>query len=317
MSNGAAASGNQTGQAGGLEPRGIYLPVPTPFGEEDGAPNLDAFRDNLRRWLELPVAGIVVAGSTGEAPLLDERELWALVDAARDAVPTDRHLVVGTGAESTRRTLARTREVAARGAQAVLVRPPAYYADAMSAEAVERHYRDVADGSPVPVLLYHIPRYVPVELEPDAVDRLSRHENVVGIKDSSGDVRRLGAYAEACGSRASVLVGSGSLLYGAFEVGAAGGVVAIGCVATGLCCELEAAWRDDDPGRAGALQERLSPLNRAVVGRHGVPGVKYALDRVGLDGGPPRRPLLPLGPEGREAVDAALEAAGVVGGAGG
>lgn len=293
------------------EVRGVYLPVTTPFDEEDGTPDLEAFRANLGAWLEHEVAGIVVAGSTGEAPLLDDRELWALVDVARREVPGDRELVVGTGAESTRRTVSRCREVAARGADAVLVRPPAYYADAMGRAALERHYRTVADESPVPVFLYHIPRYVPVELEPDLVEELAGHDNVTALKDSSGDVKRLGAYVEAAGDGLDVLVGSGTLLYGGLEVGAAGGVVAVGNLATGLCCELERAWRDGDSEHAGALQERIGPLHRKVVGRHGVPGVKGALDALGLAGGPPRPPFLPLESGGREDVERALEAAGV------
>lgn len=291
--------------------RGVYLPVTTPFDEEDGVPDLDAFRRNLGAWLDHGVAGIVVAGSTGEAPLLDDRELWALVDAAREEIPKGRELVVGTGAESTRRTVSRCREVGARGADAVLVRPPAYYADAMSHAALKRHYRTVADESPVPVFLYHIPRYVPVDLEPELVEELAAHENVTALKDSSGDVKRLGTYVETAGDDLDVLVGSGTLLYGGLEVGAAGGIVAVGNVATGLCCELERAWREGDSQRAGALQERIGPLHRKVVGRHGVPGVKHALDVLGLDGGPPRPPFLPLEAGGREDVERALEAAGV------
>lgn len=291
--------------------RGIYLPVTTPFDEGDGAPDLDAFRANLAAWTEHGLAGIVVAGSTGEAPLLDERELWALVDAARGEVPGDVELVVGTGAESTRRTVARCREVGARGADAVLVRPPSYYADAMTQAALERHYRVVADESPVPVFLYHIPRYVPVALDPELVEDLAGHENVAALKDSSGDVRRLGTYVEMAGGDLDVLVGSGTLLYGGLEVGAAGGVVAVGNLAPGLCCDLERAWADGDSQRAGALQERVGALDRKVVGRHGVPGVKHALDALGMEGGPPRPPFLRLDAGDREDVERALEAAGV------
>ena len=155
-----------------------------------------------------------MAGSTGEAPLLDEIEILRLVEWAREVTPGGVPVVAGTGLESTRGTVRLCREVARKGADAVLVRPPSYYADAMTAAALEAHYRAVADGSPVPVVLYHIPRYVPVDLEPDLVASLVRHENVAGIKDSSGDIRNLGELAEACAGEASVLVGSGTLLYG-------------------------------------------------------------------------------------------------------
>lgn len=274
-----------------------------------------AFQANLRRWLDHPVDGFVVAGSTGEAPLLDEIEILRLVEWAREVTPRAVPVVAGTGLESTRGTVRLCREVARNGADAVLVRPPSYYAGAMTAGALDAHYRAVADGSPVPVVLYHIPRYVPVDLEPDLVAGLVRHENVAGIKDSSGDIRNLGELADACSGEASVLVGSGTLLYGGLEVGAAGGVLAVGLLATGACAEILSAWRDGDTGRAGSLQERVGDLHRAVVGKLGVAGVKAALDRLGLEGGPVRSPLRDLDDEGRRRAERALEGAGLATGA--
>ncbi len=275
-----------------------------------------AFRTNLRRWRAGPVDGFVVAGSTGEAPLLDEIEVLRLVEWTREAAG-GRLVVAGTGLESTRATVRMCREVARKGADAVLVRPPAYYADAMDREAVREHFLRVADASPVPVILYHIPRYVPVGLEPELVAELARHESVAGIKDSSGEIRRLGDLVEACRDRASVLAGAGTLLYGGLEVGAAGGVVAVGLLATGACGELIEAWGEDDDARAGALQERVGSLHRAVVGKLGVPGVKAGLDRLGLEGGPVRSPLRDLGRSGRDRVERSLEAADVIDGPGG
>lgn len=297
----------------GLEPRGLFLPVTTPFDPETGELDQEAFLRNVRAWTEGPADGVVVAGSTGEAPLLDEIEVLRLTEWADRVAPRGRPVVVGAGLESTRGTVRLCREVARKGADAVLVRPPCYYEDAMTTEAVEAHFRRVADGSPVPVILYNIPRYVPIELEPDVVGRLSRHENVVGIKDSSGDIRNLGALADACGDRASVLAGSGELLYGGLEVGASGGVVAVGLLALEACGEILEAWRREDPERAGALQERVGALHRAVVIRLGVPGVKAALDELGLDGGPVRGPLRAVDGAGREHVASALSSAGLAG----
>lgn len=267
-----------------------------------------AFRANLAAWLDHPIAGIVVAGSTGEAPLLEPVELLELVEAARPLVG-ERSLIVGTGAESTRATIALTRDVAERGADAVLVRSPAYYRPAMVPEALRHHFLAVADASPVPVVLYDIPRFVPVELAPQLAARLVEHERIVGIKDSSGDLRNLGALTEALESKGAVLVGSGALLYPALELGAVGGILGVALLATRSACDLHRAWRRGDGARAGALQQRIGPLHRAVVAELGVPGVKVALDRLGLRGGPPRAPLLPLGARGRAAVERALAAA--------
>lgn len=253
-----------------------------------------------------------MAGSTGEAPLLDEVELLRLVEWGRSSVGDGRPLVAGTGLESTRGTLRLCREVARAGADAVLVRPPHYYRDAMTPAAVEDHYRRVADGSPLPVVLYNIPRYVSVELDPELVGRLARHENVAGIKDSSGEVRNAGELVEVCGSEASVLVGAGTLLYGGLEIGAEGGVLAVGLLAPELCGEILEAFDRGESSRAGELQERVGALDRAVVGDHGVAGVKHALDRLGWSGGPVRPPLQPLDGAGERTVEEALEAAGLL-----
>ena len=253
----------------------------------------------------------MVAGSTGEAPLLDDIEVLRLVEWAREVTPRGAPVVAGTGLESTRGTIRLCREVARNGADAVLVRPPSYYAEAMTTDALRSHYRAVADASPVPVVLYHIPRYVPVPLDPELVARLVRHENVAGIKDSSGDIRNLGELVEGCRGEAAVLVGSGTLLYGGLEVGASGGILAVGLLATEACAEILSAWRQGDSERAGSLQERVGALHRAVVGKLGVPGVKAALDRLGMEGGAVRSPLQDLDEEGRSRAARALEGAGL------
>lgn len=290
---------------------GVYLPVTSPFEPGSGELDRASYEANLRRWAGAGVAGFVVGGSTGEAPLLDEIELLRLVEWSRDATPRGQAVVAGTGAESTRQTARLCREVARKGADAVLVRPPCYYADAMDHEALVSHYLEVADASPVPVLLYHIPRYVPVGIDGRLAARLARHGNVAGIKDSSGDMNTLGAMADAFDGRGRVLVGAGTHLYGGLQVGAAGGVLAVALLAPGACVELVEAWRAGEDGKAGRLQERIGALDRAVVGRHGVPGVKAALELLGMCGGPPRSPLRPLEEGARRRIADALRSAGL------
>lgn len=292
-----------------LDLGGVHVPVATPFAEGEELAT-EAFRDNLRQWLSHPVAGIVVAGSTGEAPLLRRAELLRLVEIAAPLVE-GRGLVVGTGAEATRDVIKANRQAAARGATAVLVRAPYYYLPAMKPGLIRDHFLRVADESPVPVVLYHIPKFVTVDLVPELVGRLVEHPNIIGIKDSSGDLHNLGALIEACGRNAQVLVGSGALLYAALEAGAVGGILGVAVIATHSCCALYDAWRAGDHGQAGALQERIGPLHKRVVVECGVPGVKVALDRLGLYGGRPRSPLLPADAGKIAAVEAALETAGL------
>ena len=273
--------------------------------------DLSSYEANIRAWLAHPIAGIVAAGSTGEAPLLERGEHLRLVESTRE-LAGGRQVIAGTGAESTAAVISLTAESAARGADAVLVRPPAYYRSAMSPEALREHFLAVADASPIPVILYNIPAFAPVHLEPALVARLAQHENVAGIKDSSGDLKNLGALAEACEGHAVVLVGSGALLYPGLELGAVGGIVGVGLMATGPVCELFSAWAEGDSARAGRLQERIGPLHKGVIVGLGVPGVKAALDRLGLVGGEPRRPLLPLTEKRRRELETVLERAGLL-----
>lgn len=291
---------------------GVFLPVPTPFDAVEGELSPVHFRENLRRWLAHPVAGIVVGGSTGEAPLLDEDEVARLVEWARDVVDPERTLVAGTGAESTRAAIRRTRAAAEAGADAALVRAPAYYRALMRPAVLRAYYEAVADASPVPVIVYHVPQFVPVEMAPEFVGALARHPNVVGIKESSGDLKALGALLEAVPREFSVLVGSGAHLYSGLAVGAVGGVVAVGCLAPAEACEIYGCFRERDEAAAGRVQERIAPLHHRIVAGLGVPGIKYALDLLGYVGGPPRPPLQPLAEDRRRVVEAELERAGLL-----
>ena len=177
-------------------------------------------------------------GSTGEAALLDEDESDRVVAAARDEVPTDRTFIVGTGRESTRATIAATKRAAALGADAVLVRTPGFYKAQMTAEAYVRHYTAVADASPVPVLLYNFTAVTGVTIPVDAVAALAEHPNIVGMKESNGDVPRIAELVAAVPDAFSVVAGSASTFLGALEAGARGGILALSAVLPDACVRL-------------------------------------------------------------------------------
>ena len=288
--------------------RGILAPAVTPFGAR-GDVDLDAFASNIRAHLDAGAGGIVVTGSTGEAALLDDAERGALVERARREIAEDRTLLVGTGAESTRATIVRTRAAAERGADGVLVVAPHYYGEAMTPEALLAHYERIADESPVPVLLYTIPKYMHFALRPEVVATLARHENVVGMKDSSGDATLLGHYLESQSERFRVLTGSGVLFGEALGMGAYGGILAVSLFAPELSFDVWRARERGDADGAARAQAVLTPLAAKIVGGMGVAGVKAALDRVGLVGGVPRSPLRPLEPPARAMLEALLRAA--------
>jgi 4-hydroxy-2-oxoglutarate aldolase len=286
---------------------GILAPVTTPFlaGSEDL--DLAGFTANLRAHIADGLDGIVIAGSTGEAALLSEEERSALVRAAREVVPSDKWLVVGTGAESARQCLERCRAAKEAGADAVLVVAPHYYSNAMSREALAKHYQRVADGSPLPVILYNIPKYMHFALPADLVGELARHANVIGIKDSSGDLESNRGFLQAQGDTFSFITGSGSSFLGALELGARGGILAVSLFAAALTREVLAAHRAGDRARAAAAQAKLKPMADVIVARLGVPGVKGAMTHVGRAGGVPRLPLLELDAKGRAEVAALLD----------
>lgn len=292
---------------------GVFIPAVTPFQPGTGEIDLPAFQANLRNWSSHPIRGIVIAGTTGEAVLLDEDERLALVQAGKDALPTEILLTVGTGLESTRATVRLTRAVAAAGAQAVLVQPPAYYKGAMTPEALREHYLAVANASPVPVIVYQAPlRMNTLDFPTGLVAELSNHENIVGIKDSRGKLDLMGELVQQCKAGFQVLAGSGALLYPALEVGAVGGIVAVANMAPGPSGELYQAYSAGRSSEAGRLQQQIGPVHNDIVGGIGVPGVKVALDLLGYAGGDPRPPIRPLSGKGREHVEDVLARNGLL-----
>ncbi|HET8771775.1 MAG TPA: dihydrodipicolinate synthase family protein [Gemmatimonadaceae bacterium] len=274
---------------------GVFAPVVTPClaGSEDL--DVAAFESNIRAHLADGLSGIVVAGSTGEAALLSEDERARLVAAARAVIPADKLLIVGTGAESTRQCVARCRAAKDGGADAVLVVAPHYYSSAMTPDALAAHYARVADESPLPVLLYNIPKYMHFALPAELVRSLAKHANVIGIKDSSGDLEMLKGFLSAQGDAFTVLTGSGSGLHAGLDAGARGGILAVSLFAAPIALDILAAHKaGGQTGRAVAAQAKLAGMNNVIVAKLGVPGIKAALDHMGRKGGAARLPLLPL-----------------------
>src|SRR5207237_8935130 len=169
---------------------GVFAPIPTPFDEDDRV-DTRRLRAALERWVAGPLAGFIVLGSNGEAVFLDDDEADRVVAAAREAVPASRPLVIGTGRESTRATIRATTRAAQLGADYVLVRTPGFFKSQMTNDAFVRHYTAVADASPVPVLLYNFTAVNGVNLRPATVSQLATHPNIVGMKESGGDVGQI------------------------------------------------------------------------------------------------------------------------------
>jgi len=289
-----------------MDLHGIFPPITTPFDREEI--DFTALEHNLQRYMATPVHGVVVLGSNGESPHLNEEEASRLVAAVREQVPSDRHLIAGAGCESTRETIAAVARAAAAGADVVLVRTPGYYKTQMTSEVFIRHYTAVADASRVPVLLYDAPMFTGVTLPVAAVVKLAEHPNIIGLKESAPDVALVADFVATTPPGFQVLVGSAPTLYASLCVGAKGGIVALACVTPDLCVRLLTLVDEGRHAEALELQRQLTPLARAVTSTYGVGGLKAALDLAGYIGGDPRRPLGPVSAQGVEIIRTQLSA---------
>jgi 4-hydroxy-2-oxoglutarate aldolase len=286
--------------------KGMYPPITTPFLDEEI--DLEGLARNVSRWMQTGLSGLVVLGSNGEAPLVDDDELEWVVATARQGVPRDRQLIAGTARQSTRATIRATRVAATAGADAVLVQTPHFFKTQMTADALVSYYQAVADASPVPVILYSFAPLTGVQLQPATVRRLAEHPNIVGLKESNGDMAQVADHVTQAPPGFGVLVGAAATLYASLCLGASGGILAVACVVPELCVRLHRAASEGRHQEALELQRRLTPLARSVTTVYGVPGLKAAMDLAGYVGGAPRLPLLPASDSAREAIRSQLVA---------
>jgi len=284
---------------------GVFSPVTTPFGA-DGSLELDRLRSNIAHYNKLKLAGYVVLGSTGEAVLLSWEESERVLAAVREAAAPGKTLIAGTGVDSTEETIVRTNRAAELGYHFALVRTPFYYKLLMSPEVLAEYYRRVADRAKIPILVYSVPQFTGVNVDAALIKRVAEHSNVAGIKESSGDVRRAADIIDATPDSFQTLVGSAPTLYASLAAGAVGAILAMACVLPEACAELHQTFISGNAEKAQMLQQRLLTPSKLIVSELGVPGVKYAMDCVGLFGGAPRPPLLPLGSTQRRRVDESL-----------
>jgi 4-hydroxy-2-oxoglutarate aldolase len=273
--------------------RGVLAPIPTPF-DRNGQLDEGRMRELCARLAGSPLIGLVVLGTTGEAVLLDEDESDRAIAAARGAWPSGRPFIVGTGRESTAATIHATRRAAALGADAVLVRTPGFYKSQMNAEVFVRHYTAVAEASPVPALLYNFTAVTGVNIPVDAVVRLSAHADIIGIKESGGDVAQIGEFVNRTPADFRVLAGSSATFHAALQAGAEGGILALSCLLPDACHRLFTLSVHEEDADATALQERLLPIAKLVGSMHGIAGLKAAMKLAGFDIGDPRSPLAPV-----------------------
>jgi len=284
---------------------GIFAPLTTPFAR-DGAVDFVRFRENIVRYNKTALAGYVINGSTSESVLLVWDEVYKSWETAKSAAAPEKILVAGTGAESTSETIVHTNRAAHLGFAAALVRTPSFYKPAMNDDALAEHYLRVADASQIPVLIYTVPIFTHIHVEAPLVARVAKHPNIIGMKDSSGNVSALAASIAAAPKEFQLLVGSASTLYESLQAGACGAILALANAFPALCCEIYDQSKSGNATEAHALAQKLSAPAKMLGPRYGIAGLKYAMDRSGYFGGLPRLPLLPLEDAAWQEIDAML-----------
>jgi 4-hydroxy-2-oxoglutarate aldolase len=277
---------------------GVMPPITTPF--QNGKLALDQLKKNFQRWNQTGLSGYLVLGSNGEAVYLNEKEKIKVIEISRESIPKSKIMLVGTGMESTQETIRFTNQAAKLGADCALVVTPSYFKGSMKPQILFDHFISVAESSRIGILIYNVPQFTGINMEPELVAKLSEHSNIIGIKDSSGNIDQLSEIINLSQKGFAVFVGSAPVFFPALCVGAVGGILAVAQVAPQECIQIQNLFNKGKNDEARALQSRLTPLAKAVTTKYGIGGLKMAMDLTGYFGGDPRSPLRRPGKEVEE-----------------
>ena len=288
-----------------VELHGIFAPLTTPF-DSDGNVALGQVRDNVALYNKTRLAGYVPNGSTSESVLLLWEEVYKVWEAVRDAAAPGKILIAGSGAESTAETIEHTNRAARIGYAVALVRTPSFYKPSINDHMLAEHYLRVADNARIPVMVYSVPVFTHVAVGASLIERVANHPNIVGMKDSSGDMKGIAAIIAAAPKEFQTLTGAASTLYEALELGAVGAILGLADVFPDLCAEIFAAAAAGDRAKAQTLAQKLVVPSKMLLMDYGIAGLKYAMERLGFYGGLPRLPLLGVSDAGKLEIEAML-----------
>jgi len=278
---------------------GIIPPLTTPFDKNE---NLlpEKLKSNIRQLSRYDLSGFLVLGTNGESVMLDQKEKLAVIHAAREAIEPGKLMFAGTGCESVRETIVLTCEAARAGADAAVVLNPFYFKAQLDQDALKKHFWTVADAATIPVIIYNMPQNTGLDMTASTILNIAGHPNIVGLKDSGGDMEKMDAIIRQAKPDFRTLAGSAGFLLPALKLGAAGGVLALANIAPGICLKILQLFLDGNLDEAEILQKRILDLNTAVTRGWGVPALKEAMDMLGLYGGPARLPLMKASPQIKE-----------------
>lgn len=286
--------------------KGIFTPIVTPFDKNEEI-DYTKVKHNLDKLGKSNLDGIVVLGSNGEFSYLSHKEKLELVEFVINNFTKEKKIIVGTYCESTRETIELSMEVGKLGADAILVLPSNYYTGSMKDDVLYKYFTDIADASTVPMMLYNMPANTGINLTPSLILKLSKHPNIVGIKDTAGNIVQLSEIVRDVDDDFSVFAGNAGYLLPAFSVGVKGATLALANILPEECCKVVRLLREGNLEEALKLQQSLIEINFLVTGKYGISGLKYAMDLLGFEGGEVRRPLLPLSVEGQVVIKSIID----------
>ena len=315
---------------------GIFPPLPTPF-TQDGALDLEALCSNVEQLNPIGLSGYLALGSNSEAVHVTPEEASQVYATVCKAAAPDKVVIGGTGQLSTHATIEMTKRAADAGCGAALIITPFYYKNSMTAEALRAHYHAVADVSPIPVMIYNVPANTGFTIAPNIIADIAQHPNVIGLKDSAGDINQLAeavrltrskmqetggkhpersaaqskdaALRSASSTEFAVFSGNYGAMLPGLTFGIVGAILAVANIAPAECVSIFNLFKQGQIEAAGDLHLRLLPVARAVTSQFGVPGLKAAMNMLGYHGGWPRMPLLPLGANQRAEIEKILREA--------
>ena len=287
---------------------GVIPPVVTPF-KSNGEIDFSAYEKNLNKWVENGVNGILAFGSNGETVHLTNEEKVELVKKSSEVLPDDKLLIAGSGGLTPEETIELTNKSAKAGADVALIITPYFYSSNMTEKALIKYYEEVAAKSEIPIMLYNVPKYTGIKIPLEVIAQLSKNENIIGMKDSSGDITYLAQIMEVSAEDFDPLVGTANAFYPALTLGVQGGILALANIAPAECVEVLNLVKDNKLLEARKLYTKLIPTNKAVTAKFGIPGLKAAMDKLDYYGGKPRKPLIPLEEKEKEELFKTLEKA--------
>lgn len=284
--------------------KGIMPPIATPFINDEVA--YDKLAQNFSKWNKTGLSGFVVMGSNGESVFLTRNEKLKLVEEVKKNISNDKLLIAGTGSDSIKETISLSNEAADLGADYVLILTPSFYKSEMKPAAYVKYFFAVADKTKIPVIIYNVPKFTGVDIEAETVGKLAEHKNIVGIKNSSENIRQITEMIDQTPKDFAVIIGTASVLYPGLDAGAVGGILALANIAPNECVQIQKFVEEGKHTEALELQKKMLPVNKAITAKYGVAGLKAAMDMLGYFGGEPRAPLSVLSDSDKQIVKQVL-----------